>query len=201
MEKTLVKYIPERAVTPIIALIKTHKVQLTIVPKRRTKHGDYRRLPNGQHQITVNGSENQYHFLITLVHEFAHLVAIEKYGRHIKPHGNYWKVTFQELLLPFIQNSVFPEQLLPYIIHYINNPKASTDTDAALAVALKNYDEKASQSPFHYVFELPEGSVFRTENGRLFKKGKIRRKRFECLELNGGRTFIFSPNAQVELIK
>ncbi len=200
MEKTLVKYIPERAVAPIIALIKAHKVQLSIVPKRRTKHGDYRRLPNGQHQITINGSENQYQFLLTLVHEFAHLVAIEKYGNTIKPHGNHWKRTFQELLVPFIQNSIFPERLLPYIIHYIKNPKASTDTDAALAVALKNYD-KQSQSAFHYVFELPEGSVFRTENGRLFKKGKIRRKRFECLEINGGRTYIFSPNAQVELIK
>jgi hypothetical protein len=198
MEETLVKYIPERAVKSIIEHIKKYKIYLKIVPKRSTKHGDYRRMPNGQHQITVNGSENKYQFLLTLVHEIAHLVAFEQFGRHIKPHGNEWKHSFQELLIPFLNASVFPEKLLPYLVNYIKNPKASSGTDAALAVALSNYNE--NQDHFHYVFEIPEGSTFRTENGRLFKKGKIRRKRYECLEINGGRTYVFSPNARVELI-
>jgi len=198
MQEVLLKYIPERAVKPIIKLIEKHAIYLKIVPKRSTKHGDYRRLPNGQHQITVNGSENQYHFLLTLVHEIAHLVAFEKYGRRIKPHGIEWKVSFQELLIPFLNNSVFPEQLLPYLANYIKNPKASTGTDAGLAVALSNYDK--NKTTLQYIFEIPEGSVFRTTDGRVFKKGKIRRKRYECLESNSGRTYIFSPNAQVELI-
>jgi len=199
MQETLVKYIPERAIMPIIDLIKKHKIHLIITPKRSTKHGDYRRMPNGQHQITVNGSENPYQFLLTLVHEIAHLVAFEKYGQNIKPHGQHWKVSFQELLIPFLQESIFPKKLLPYLINYIKNPKASTGTDAQLSVALKNYNEDADA--YHYVFELPEGSTFRAQNGKLFIKGKIRRKRYECLEVNGGRTFVFSPNAQVELIK
>ena len=198
MQEVLLKYIPERAINPIIKLIEKHAIYLKIVPKRSTKHGDYRRLPNGQHQITVNGSENQYHFLLTLVHEIAHLVAFEKYGRRIKPHGIEWKVSFQELLIPFLNNSVFPEQLLPYLVNYIKNPKASTGTDAGLAVALSNYDE--NKTALQYIFEISEGSVFRTTDGRIFKKGKIRRKRYECLESNSGRTYIFSPNAQVELI-
>ena len=46
---------------------------------------------------------NPYRFLMTLVHEVAHLVAFQKYGRAIKPHGKEWKFTFQTLMLPFIR--------------------------------------------------------------------------------------------------
>ncbi|MEC8832566.1 MAG: sprT domain-containing protein, partial [Bacteroidota bacterium] len=81
MNSTLQKYLPEQAVVPCFELIKTHGVHLKIVSHRVTRHGDYRRLPNGLHQVTVNASLNKYRFLITLVHEIAHLVAFETYGR------------------------------------------------------------------------------------------------------------------------
>jgi predicted SprT family Zn-dependent metalloprotease len=45
---------------------------------------------NGKHEITVNSNLNKYKFLITLIHEISHLVAFEKFGRNIKPHGNEW---------------------------------------------------------------------------------------------------------------
>lgn len=198
MESVLTSYLPERAVAPCMALIKENGVHLKIVNERITRHGDYRRLANGQHQITVNATLNKYRFLITLVHEIAHLVAFEKYGRRIKPHGLEWKRTFQYLMLPFIRPAIFPSGLLPLLARHFKNPKASSSTDAQLSVALKQFDEQ--QSDKTYVFELPLGSVFRLYNGRLFRKGNRRIKRYECVEVHTGKVYLFQPNAEVELI-
>ena len=198
MEPVLVKYLPERAIVPCMALIKENGVHLKIVNERITRHGDYRRLANGQHQITVNATLNKYRFLITLVHEIAHLIAFEKYGRRIKPHGLEWKRTFQYLMLPFIRPEVFPSGLLPLLARHFKNPKASSSTDAQLSVALKRFDEQKSDKT--YVFELPLGSVFRLYNGRLFRKGNRRTKRYECVEVSSGKVYLFQPNAEVEHI-
>ena len=199
MEMTLQKYLPELAVAPCFELIKTHGVHLKIVNHRVTRHGDYRRLPNGLHLITVNASLNKDRFLITLVHEIAHLVAFESYGRRIKPHGMEWKRTFQHLMVPFIRPEVFPSQLLPIIADHFKNPKASSSTDARLSIALKSFDEEEREH--QYVYELPAGSVFRLYNGRLFKKGNKKVKRYECVELSTGRVYLFQPNAEVELVE
>ncbi|MBU2901346.1 SprT-like domain-containing protein [Maribacter dokdonensis] len=199
MQETLAKYLPELAVSPCFELIKNSQVHLKIVNERVTRHGDYRRGKDGKHQITVNASLNKYRFLITLIHEIAHLMAFEKYGRNIKPHGVEWKKTFQFLMLPFIRPEVFPSQLLPLLANHFKNPKASSSTDARLSIALKQFDEQ--QSNKSYVYELPIGCVFRIYNGKLFKKGNKRTKRYECIEISSGRIFLFQPNAEVELIK
>jgi len=199
MDDVLKKYLPERAVATCLELIQKTGVHLKIVNERVTRHGDYRRMPDGRHQITVNATLNQYRFLITLVHEIAHLVAFEKYGRRIKPHGLEWKHTFQHLMLPYIRPEIFPPKLLPLLAKHFRNPKASSSTDAKLSIALKQFDMQ--QSDNSYVFELPIGSVFRIHNGKLYQKGKKRVKRYECIELDSGRMFLFQPNAEVERIK
>jgi hypothetical protein len=199
MDDVLKKYLPERAVATCLELIQNTGVHLKIVNERVTRHGDYRRMPDGRHQITVNATLNQYRFLITLVHEIAHLVAFEKYGRRIKPHGLEWKHTFQHLMLPFIRPEIFPSKLLPLLAKHFRNPKASSSTDAKLSIALKQFDTQ--QSDNSYVFELPIGTVFRIHNGKMYQKGKKRVKRYECIELDSGRMFLFQPNAEVEIIK
>ncbi|WP_036156370.1 SprT-like domain-containing protein [Maribacter forsetii] len=199
MQQTLAKYLPELAVSPCFELIKDTQVHLKIVNERVTRHGDYRRRKDGNHQITVNASLNKYRFLITLIHEIAHLIAFEKYGRGIKPHGLEWKKTFQHLMIPFIRPEIFPSQLLPLLARHFKNPKASSSTDAQLSIALKQFDEQQSEKT--YVYELPIGCVFRIYNGKLFKKGNKRTKRYECIEISTGRMFLFQPNAEVELIK
>lgn len=188
---------PEHAVHPCFELIKMHQVHLKIVNDRVTRHGDYRRNADGYHLITVNASLNKYRFLITLIHEIAHLVAFEKYGKMIKPHGNEWKYTFQQLMVPFIRPEIFPNQLLPLLARHFRNPKASSDTDATLSLALKQFDIK-EQSDKVYIFELPYGANFRIHNGKVFKKIALRVKRYECIELKTGRVYLFQPNAEVE---
>ena len=197
MSETLSKYIPEHAVKPVFDLIVVNQVHLKIVNERTTRHGDYRKGLSGKHEITVNSSLNKYKFLITLIHEIAHLVAFEKFGRHIKPHGNEWKYSFQQLMLPFIRPEIFPNQILPLLARHFKNPSASSDTDATLSLALKQFDP---QNDKNYIFEIPYGSVFRIHNGKIFKKVALRVKRYECLEVNSGRIYLFNPNAEVEVI-
>lgn len=198
MTKVLSKYIPDVAVDPVFHLIKTHNVHLKIVNERVTRHGDYRKMPDGRHQITVNASLNKYRFLITLVHEIAHLEAFTKYGHFIKPHGIEWKRTFQILMLPFLRPEIFPTQLLPLLARHFKNPKASSDTDTKLSLALKQFDPENDKN---YIFEIPHGGHFRLYNGRIFKRGNQRVKRYECLEISTGRTYLFNPNAEVEFLK
>lgn len=197
MNETLAKYIPEHAVKPVFDLIVANQVHLKIVNERQTRHGDYRRGHTGKHEITVNSSLNKYRFLVTLIHEIAHLVAFEKFGRNIKPHGDEWKFTFQRLMVPFIRPEIFPGQLLPLLARHFKNPTASSDTDTTLSLALKQYDKENDKN---YVFEIPYGSVFRIKNGKIFKKLAVRTKRFECIEISSGKTYLFNPNAEVELI-
>lgn len=197
MKHVIEPYLPEHAVDSVFELIKVYGVHLKIVNERVTRHGDYRRDENGYHRITVNGSLNKYRFLITLVHEVAHLAAFEKYGRNIKPHGDEWKSTFQRLMVPFIRPEIFPPQLLPLLTRHFRNPKASSDTDATLSLALKQFDEKSEKN---YIFEIPYGSSFRIYNGKIFKKGAQRIKRYECVEISTGKIYLFNPNAEVELL-
>lgn len=198
MQDILAKYIPSHAVASVFQLIEMHHIHLKIVNERKTRHGDYRRLPNGVHNITVNANLNKYRFLMTLIHEIAHLLAFETYGRRIKPHGIEWKLTFQKLMLPFIRPEIFPEEVLPYIARHFKNPKASSDTDAELSVVLKRYDAPNDKN---YIFEVPHGSLFRIYNGKVFKKGGKRVKRYECVEVNTGKVYLFQPNAEVELLR
>jgi hypothetical protein len=197
LNETLSKYIPDHAVKPVFDLIVSNQVHLKIVNERATRHGDYRKGINGKHEITVNANLNKYKFLITLIHEISHLVAFEKFGRNIKPHGDEWKYSFQILMVPFIRPEIFPTHLLPLLARHFKNPTASSDTDATLSLALKQYDE---QNDKNYIFEIPYGSVFRISNGKIFKKIAQRVKRFECVEINSGRIYLFNPNAEVELL-
>ncbi|EAS19115.1 conserved hypothetical protein [Flavobacteria bacterium BBFL7] len=194
----LEKYIPRLAVMPLTQLLEMNAVHLKIVNERKTRHGDYRPLPDGSHRITINANLNQYRFLVTLVHEIAHLVAFKKYGRAIKPHGVEWKHTFQHLMLPFLRPDIFPNDVLPLLAKHFKNPTASSDTDAHLSVALKKYDAATDKN---YIFELVQGAIFATDNGRKFQKGKKLRKRYECLEIESGKVYLFQPNVQVEVLK
>ena len=197
MNETLSKYLPEHAVIPCFELIVANEVHLKIVNERMTRHGDYRKGSNGKHEITINSSLNKYKFLMTLIHEIAHLVAFKKFGRNIKPHGNEWKYTFQQLMVPFIRPEIFPNHVLPLMARHFKNPTASSDTDATLSLALKQFDASNDKN---YIFEIPYGSLFRIHNGKIFKKGALRVKRYECEEVSSRRVYLFNPNAEVELL-
>ncbi len=198
MEKTLKPFVQDKALTQVLELLKYDNLTVKVKNERKTRHGDYRQLPNGRHEITVNSNLNSYRFLITLIHEIAHFEAYNSYGKTIKPHGKEWKYTFQRLMLPFLNPTIFPKDLLPLLANHFKNPKASSDTDTKLSLALKLFDEPNNKT---FVFEIPLGTYFKLYNGKIFKKGNSRVKRIECVEISTGKLYLFNPNAEVELLK
>jgi hypothetical protein len=197
MEDTLQAYIPKKAIPQVLQLLKHDHLVVKVKKERKTRHGDYKRLPNGRHEISVNSNLNTYRFLITLIHEIAHFETYKNYGKLIKPHGIEWKHTFQHLMLPFLNPEIFPIEILPLLAKHFKNPKASSDSDVQLAYALKQFDAPNDKT---FIFELPLHSTFKLYNGRIFKKGVKRRTRYECIEIKTGRLYLFNPNAEVELL-
>ena len=174
-------------------LINEHNFTLKIVNKRATKHGDFRSMPNGKFQITVNNNLNKHQFLLTLVHEIAHHVTHQKFGR-VQPHGKEWKAIFQHLMLPFLNPDIYPKEVLPYLAHYLKNAKASTDADVKLSLALKG---NIAETGKNFVFAISFGSLFIFKDA-IYKRGNKRRTRYECLNMASKKVYLFNQNVEVK---
>ncbi len=185
---------PEAA--PVIAKwIDYFQCEFKISKSRATKLGDYRHpFQKLGHKISVNNNLNRYAFLVTTVHEFAHLLTWNDHKNKVKPHGEEWKRNFKRMMTPFLEQQVFPQELQTVIITYLNNPSASSCTDLRLSRALKQYDFSPDHSRLE---ELPRNTVFTIKDGRRFKKGDQLRKRFRCECLDNGNIYLFSPLAEV----
>ncbi|PQJ71980.1 SprT-like domain-containing protein [Polaribacter butkevichii] len=196
MSSNYQNFVPPKAIPFIEFLINDHNFTLKIVNQRETKHGDFRKLPNGQFQITVNNNLNKYQFLLTLVHEIAHHVTHQKFGR-VQPHGKEWKMIFQHLMLPFLRPEIYPMEMLPYLAKYFKNPKASTDADVDLSLALRG---NVAETGKNFIFEIPFGSLFVFKN-TIYKRGNKRRTRFECLNMSNNKVYLFNQNVEIEFYK
>lgn len=194
--KQLSKYMPEAASPIISQWINDTCCRFKVTRGRKTKLGDYRAPFRGSpHQITVNHDLNPYSFLITTVHEFAHLKTYQDYKSTVKPHGQEWKQNFVNLIQPFIKLSIFPNDILMAITSYMNNPAASSCTDLNLYRTLKKYDSNTVASLV--IEDLPQDALFTIQNGRRFKKMEKVRKRYKCLEVSTNKIYLFHPIAEV----
>ncbi|MDG1195294.1 MAG: SprT-like domain-containing protein [Polaribacter sp.] len=186
-------FVPVKAIPFVQFLIDEHSFDLIIVNQRQTKHGDFRKLPDGRFQITVNNNLNKYQFLLTLVHEIAHHVTHQKFGR-VRPHGKEWKMVFQHLMLPFLRPEIYPTKILPFLATYLKNPKASTDSDVNLSLVLKGNEAEKGKN---FIFEINSGSFFEFKN-IIYRRGNKRRTRFECLNMNNQKVYLFNQNVEVK---
>ena len=192
----LFEKIPEASLEYVKSLILSENITIKLKKSRKTKHGDFSVKKNGLCMITINDDLNQYRFLITLIHEISHYKAYEKYGPYIKPHGVEWKNIFKNLLLPIINSEVFPNDILRTLAIYAKNPKASSDTDLNLSLALNKYN----MNQYDYVFGLSNGSVFKASNDRVYVMIKKLRKRYECMDVLTKKLYLFSPNVKIKEI-
>jgi hypothetical protein len=137
---------------------------------------------------------NKFAFLITLVHEIAHLNNWNQFKESVKPHGEEWKKEFRELMAPFMRQEIFPPEIISALKKYLQNPSASSCTDIHLQRVLKKYN---TNSAFVSLEQLPLGCSFKTTNNKLFVKGKLIRKRFLCHEISSKKQYLFSAIAEV----
>tara|TARA_R110000822_G_scaffold184040_2_gene323375 strand:+ start:213 stop:806 length:594 start_codon:yes stop_codon:yes gene_type:complete len=187
-------FVPLKAIPFMEFLINEHNFTLKIVNQRATKHGDFRSMPDGKFQITVNNNLNKHQFLLTLVHEIAHHVTHQKFGR-VQPHGKEWKAIFQHLMLPFLNPAIYPKEILPYLAQYLKNAKASTDADVNLSLALKG---NIAENGKYFIFAIPFGSLFIFKDA-IYKRGNKRRTRYECLSMANKKIYLFNQNVEVAI--
>jgi SprT protein len=195
----LQSYLPGESFDQVLYYLQHHKVHLTITRKRQSILGDYRHAHSDKnHRISINGNLNKYAFLITLLHELAHLFTYEQFGHRVLAHGKEWKNEFSKILAKFVLQKIFPPDIEKALLNTLHNPAASSCGDEKLLRVLYKYDEK--KDGIHLVEQLAEGTLFVIKGGRIFKKGERIRKRFKCVEVKTGKLYLFSGMYEVGLI-
>lgn len=192
----LQNYLPEGCLDEILHYLTTHRVHLTITRERKTVLGNYRNsFANTNHQITVNGNLNPYAFLITLLHELAHLFTYEQFGNRVQAHGKEWKNEYSKIIAQFLLKKIFPDDIQKALLKTLQNPAATSCGDTNLLRILHRYDTKPDGVCL--VETLPEGALFKIKGGRIFRKQEIVRKRIKCIEISTNKIYLFSPVYEV----
>lgn len=195
------QFLPPHTFRYVISFFETHTIYLTLTHDRRSVLGDYRppTRQKPQHRISVNASLNPWHFLITLLHELAHLETFVQHGPRHQPHGKEWKDCFRKILAVPLRKGIFPDDLAAALHRYLDNPAASTCTDPTLYKALHKYNPR--RRGYHLVDDLPLNSEFETESGQRFIKIEKLRTRSRCRHVATGRMYFFQGIVEVKLLK
>ncbi len=199
LREGLKKYLPEAALENCLDFITKYHISLKITHSRLSKLGDYRHPHSGNtHRISINHNLNPYAFLITFIHEVAHLTAWNKYKNSVEPHGSEWKTEFKFLLHPFLAQQIFPHDIHNALKTYLVNPAATSCADDHLYRTLKKYDHP---NGYKFLEELPEGCHFKIKGyANIFIKGRLLRKKFHCTMKDSKREFRVSAVAEVEQV-
>jgi len=196
-EKELQKYVPPGFSGTFTDWVFRHNLYITLTHERKTKLGDFKvDQRDNILRISINANLNPWSFVITFTHEVAHALVYIKYGRDTKPHGWEWKSVYQELMIPFFEKDLFPQDIALPLLRYLRNPKASSGSDPDLVRALRKYDGKADVIT---VADIAPGDVFILE-GRKFRLDKKRRTRYLCTALDNKRQYLVNGIAIVEKV-
>ena len=193
--KVLEKFLPENALPYLKIWFGSYPCHLKITKNRNSKLGDYRKLPDKSHQITVNGTLEPQLFFFVLTHELAHLIAFEKYGRRISPHGAEWKQTFREMLLESL--TVYAEDLRPIIQKFSKSPKANFMASPDLVNYFHVPKEDDEQT---FIENLKKGELFEYKK-EIFVIEETTKKRYLCKNIKSSRKYYFRNLAQVKKLK
>jgi len=192
----LTRFLPDDTVNYVADLILDYECHFRISAKRKTKLGDYRFPRQGKgHRISVNGDLNKYGFLITTIHEFAHLTTYNKFKHKVNPHGNEWKQEFKLLFDPIFELAKLPTDIELALKNYLQNAKASSCTDDKLMRVLKRYDKNNDAI---LVEQLEIGTKFKLNN-KSFVRGRKLRKYYLCQEIDSKREYKVLGLAEVSV--
>jgi len=210
------KYIPEQAIDAITEWIYKYNFKLKIKKSRSSKEGDYTPPHKGKnHVITINHDLNKYAFLVTLIHEIAHLVTWEKYKGKVNPHGNEWKAEYRKLLNYFLEKDastslsmttedekLFPKEIFSALHRHMQRPSAASCSDLNLFRILKQHDPDTETL---WLERISIGSSFRIAHSmkkhsqEIFIKGEKRRTRFKCIHKHTKREYLIHALCKVVL--
>lgn len=190
----LEKYLPNYSLPYLKEWFGDYSIHIKITRGRNSKLGDYRKMPDKSHQITLNSTLQPQLFFFVLTHELAHLLAFENFGNRISPHGVEWKNTFSKMLLESI--SVYDEDLKPIILKFLTSPKANfmASPDLVRYFHIEDYEDESS-----YIEDLEIKDQF-TYRKQIYIIEEKRKKNYLCTQLETDKKYIFKPLARVEKI-
>lgn len=194
----LIPFLPPNTFEEVAQYFQNHTIHLTLTRERKSVLGDYRRPSKDSpyHRISINASLHPYSFLITLLHELAHMLVYLQYKDQVMPHGNEWKMQFQKMLIPYIGKNFFPKDIEAALVRYLNNPKASTCTDTGLYKALYRYSN--NKTGWTLLEDLAVGTQFTIANGAQYALLEKRRTRYRCQDLKSGKMYLFPSIYEVQ---
>lgn len=190
------KYLPHNFEHFVLKLLNAYPVNFKIVAPRTTKLGDFRvPSPGKKPQITINNNLNPFSFLITTVHEFAHLIAFKHHGNRIKPHGDEWKLIYSNLIYEMLQFESLPKDIEDALMKSLVSVKASSCTDLGVARTLRKYDVVKNEGVS--IETLSENAIFafRSRKYRLINK---RRTRYLCEDIQSKKRYLFHALTIIE---
>lgn len=188
----LEQYLPSDTQPFLRRWFASYKIHIRITRDRNSKLGDYRKMPDKSHEISINSTLDRQLFFFVLTHELAHLIAFEKFGGRISAHGQEWKSTFREMLLESI--SIYTSDLQPVIRQFAKNPKANFMASPELVRYFHVDDPDDSQ---FFVEQLAPDSEF-LYKGDLYKIIEKKKKLYLCVNLKNSKKYLFRPLAKVE---
>lgn len=190
--QSLETYLPKNTLDHLRNWFSDYSIHIKITRNRNSKLGDYRKLRDLSHEITINSTLQPQLFFFVLTHELAHLIAFEKFGRRISPHGKEWKHTFRQMLLESIE--VYEEDLKPIILKFSRSPKANfmASPDLVKYFHIENHEDDEI-----FMEKLNAGDSFMYRNEKYLLEGLIK-KNYLCLNLASGRKYAFKPLARVK---
>lgn len=188
------QHLPPASLSYCFSLWKRTPFTLKVRKSRQTKVGDFSCKHGGTPQITVNDDLHPYLFLMTYIHEVAHLEVHRIHGHRVEGHGEEWKHTFSQMMAPVLTPDVYPPNLLRALTRHMANPKASTFTDTKLTELFRSYDPRWSRTTL--LSDISEGSLFGL-NGRWFRKGTLQRTRVLCVEIKTKKQFLVPADMPV----
>jgi len=190
--QSLEKFLPQNTLPYLKKWFSDHSIHIKITRNRNSKLGDYRKLRDLSHEITINSTLAPQLFFFVLTHELAHLIAFEKFGRRILPHGQEWKNTFTIMLLESLE--VYDDDLKPIIIKFSKSPKANFMASPDL---VKYFHIESHHDDEIFIEQLTKGDHFIYRSEKYLLEGLIK-KNYLCLNLATGRKYSFKPLARVK---
>lgn len=187
-------FVPHNALPYLEKWFGQRVCHLRITKNRNSKLGDYRKLGDKTHQISVNGTLEPELFFFVLTHELAHLLVFEKYGHKVSPHGKEWKNTYREMLLDSLD--VYAESLRPLIIKFSRAPKANFMAFPDLVRYFHHNPEEGCV----FVEALPVGAFFEYRKEHYHIEAATK-KRYLCKKISSGTKYYFKGLAQVKKIE
>ncbi len=189
--------IPASAVSFVELILFNEQIDIICKKNRKGKWGDFRPpFEQKNARITINSDLPESAFLLTLIHEIAHLKAWNKFGKKIQAHGKEWKDIFKQLCVELLNLNILPSEVEQALKNHIKCPKSSICYDPEMMNVLIPQTFEKDQK---ILKDLEIGSLFSLQN-RVFIKQKTLRTRAKCLEIKTQRHFVIHQSAKISCL-